>query len=142
MTENRHGFVVEACLTHATGTAERSAAITMIERSSPGSTRRITLGADKGYDNHGFIAQLRQMCVTPHVAAKAKRSAIDGRTTRHAGYQVSQRKRKLTEEPFGWGKVVGPLRKTMLRGIERVGAQFTMTMAAYNLAKLPRLIVV
>ncbi len=140
LTENRHGFVIEACLTHASGTAERTAAIAMIERASPGSTRRITLGADKGYDERGFVAQLRQMCVTPHVAAKAKLSAIDRRTTRHAGYQVSQRKRKLTEEPFGWGKVVGPLRKTMLRGLEHVGAQFTMTMAAYNLAKLPRLI--
>ena len=141
LTENRHGFVVEACLTHATGTAERSAAITMVERASPGSTRRITLGADKGYDERGFVARLRQMCVTPHVAAKAKHSAVDRRTTRHAGYQLSQRKRKLTEEPFGWGKVVGPLRKTMLRGVERVGTQFMMTMIAYNLSKLPRLMV-
>lgn len=139
LTENRHGFVVEACLTHATGTAERSAAITMVERASPGSTRRITLGADKGYDERGFVARLRRMCVTPHVAAKVKHSAVDRRTTRHAGYQVSQRKRKLTEEPFGWGKVIGPLRKTMMRGVERVGAQFTMTMIAYNLSKLPRL---
>lgn len=140
LTENRHGFVVESCVTHASGTAERTAAITMINRASPGSTRRITLGADKGYDDHGFVDRLRQMCVTPHVAAKAKHSAIDRRTTRHAGYKESQRKRKLTEESFGWGKEIGPIRKTMLRGIARVGAQFTMTMAAYNLAKLPRLI--
>ncbi len=140
LTENRHGFVVEAELTHANGTAERNAAITMINRTSPGSTRRITLGADKGYDDRGFVAQLRGMCVTPHVAAKARHSAIDGRTTRHAGYKVSQRKRKLVEEPFGWGKEVGPIRKTMLRGLQRVGAQFTLTMAAYNLAKLPRLL--
>jgi transposase len=140
LTENRHGFVVEAELTHANGTAERSAAITMINRTSPGSTRRITLGADKGYDDRGFVAQLRGMCVTPHVAAKARHSAIDRRTTRHASYKVSQRKRKLVEEPFGWGKEVGPIRKTMLRGLQRVGAQFTLTMAAYNLAKLPRLL--
>jgi transposase len=140
MTENRHGFVVEAELTLASGTAERRAALDMIDRASPGSTKPITVGADKGYDDHGFVASLRQMCVTPHVAAKARHSAIDGRTTRHAGYAVSQRKRKLVEEPFGWGKVVGPIAKTMLRGLERVGAQFTLTMAAYNLARLPRLL--
>jgi IS5 family transposase len=140
LTENRHGLVVEAELTHATGTAERAAAITMLDRASPGSTRRLTLGADKGYDDRSFVARLREMCVTPHVAAKAKSSAIDRRTTRHAGYGASQRKRKLAEEPFGWGKTVGPLAKTMLRGLKRVGAQFIMTMAACNLAKLPRLL--
>jgi hypothetical protein len=112
----------------------------MIDRTAPGSTKQITLGADKGYDEFGFVAKLRQMCVTPHVAAKAKNSAIDGRTTRHAGYKVSQRKRKLVEEPFGWGKTVGPIAKTMLRGIDCVGAQFTLIMAAYNLARLPKLI--
>ena len=140
VTENRNGFVVEATLTHADGTAERRAAIAMLDALDPGSTRRITLGADKGYDAAEFVAELRAMCVTPHIAAKAKGSAIDGRTTRHAGYAVSQRKRKLVEEPFGWGKTVGPIRKTMLRGLERVAAQFTLTMAAYNLAKLPRLL--
>ena len=140
LTENRNGFVVEATLTHASGTAERRAAIDMLDAHDPGSTRRITLGADKGYDVPEFVETLRTMCVTPHVAAKAKGSAIDGRTTRHAGYAVSQRKRKLVEEPFGWGKTVGPIRKTMLRGVQRVCAQFTLTMAAYNLAKLPRLL--
>ena len=140
VTENRNGFVVEATLTHADGTAERRAAIAMLDALDPGSTRRITLGADKGYDAAEFVAELRAMCVTPHIAAKAKGSAIDGRSTKHAGYAVSQRKRKLVEEPFGWGKTVGPIRKTMLRGLERVCAQFTLTMAAYNLAKLPRLI--
>lgn len=140
VTENRNGFVVEATLTHADGTAERRAAITMLDALDPGSSRRITLGADKGYDAAEFVADLRTMCVTPHIAAKAKGSAIDGRSTKHAGYAVSQRKRKLVEEPFGWGKTVGPIRKTMLRGLERVCAQFTLTMAAYNLAKLPRLI--
>ena len=140
LTENRHGFVVATELTHADGTAERRAALAMIERASPGSTRRITLGADKGYDDRGFVAKLRQMCVTPHVAAKSRHSAIDARTTRHAGYATSQKKRKLVEEPFGWGKTIGPLAKTMLRGLSRVGAQFTLTMAAYNLARLPRLL--
>jgi hypothetical protein len=141
LTENRHGFVVATEFTHADGTAERRAALAMIERASPGSTRRITLGADKGYDDRGFVAKLRKMCVTPHVAAKSKHSAIDARTTRHAGYATSQRKRKLVEEPFGWGKTVGPIAKTMLRGLGRVGAQFTLTMAAYNLARLPRLLI-
>ena len=140
LTENRHGLVVATELTHADGTAERRAALAMIERASPGSTRRITLGADKGYDDRGFVGKLRQMCVTPHVAAKSRHSAIDARTTRHAGYATSQKKRKLVEEPFGWGKTVGPITKTMLRGLNRVGAQFTLTMAAYNLARLPRLL--
>ena len=89
------------------------------DRAAPGSTRQITLGADKGYDERGFVASLRRMCVTPHVAAKARHSAIDGRTTRHAGYRVSQRKRKLVEEPFGWGKVCRTDAKTMLRGLDR-----------------------
>lgn len=140
LTENRNGFVVETTLTHADGTAERRAAITMLDALDPGSQRRITLGADKGYDVAGFVEELRTMCVTPHIAAKAKGSAIDGRTTRHPGYAISQKKRKLVEEPFGWGKTVGPIRKTMLRGLQRVAAQFTLTMAAYNLAKLPRLL--
>ena len=140
LMENRNGLIVDAELTRADGYAERAAALTMIERHAPGSTRRLTLGADKGYDTSDFVADLRAMCVTPHVAAKAKGSAIDGRTTRPGGYAVSQRKRKKIEEPFGWGKTVGPIAKTMLRGIKRVGAQFTLTMAAYNLACLPRLL--
>ncbi len=140
LMENRNGFVVETELTHADGYAERAAALAMIERHSPGSERRLTLGADKGYDAADFVGELRRMCVTPHIAAKAKGSAIDARTTRHAGYAVSQRKRKMVEEPFGWGKTIGPIAKTMLRGIARVGTQFTLTMAAFNLAKLPRLL--
>lgn len=140
LMENRHGFIVGTALTHADGYAERAAALTMIERHSPGSERRLTLGADKGYDAADFVADLRRMCVTPHVAAKAKGSAIDGRTTRHAGYKVSQRKRKQLEEPFGWGKTIGQIAKTMLRGVETVGAQFTLNMAAFNLAKLPKLL--
>ncbi len=140
LMENRNGFAVEAEMTHADGYGERSAAIAMLHRVDPGSTRRLTLGADKGYDDAGFVADLRTMCVTPHIAAKVKGSAIDGRTTRHPGYAVSQRKRKQIEEAFGWGKTIGPIRKTMLRGIARVRAQFTLAMAAYNLAKLPNLL--
>lgn len=140
LMENRNGFAVEAEMTHADGYGERTAAIEMLHRVDPGSTRRLTLGADKGYDDAGFVADLRAMCVTPHIAAKKKGSAIDGRTTRHPGYAVSQKKRKQIEEAFGWGKTIGPIRKTMLRGLDRVRAQFTLTMAAYNLAKLPNLL--
>jgi transposase len=140
LMENRNGFAVEAEMTHADGYGERTAAIEMLHRVDPGSARRLTLGADKGYDDAGFVADLKLMCVTPHIAAKKKGSAIDGRTTRHPGYAVSQKKRKQIEEAFGWGKTIGPIRKTMLRGIARVRAQFTLTMAAYNLAKLPNLL--
>ena len=140
LMENRNGFAVEAEMTHADGFGERTAAIDMLHRVDPGSTRRLTLGADKGYDDAGFVADLKAMCVTPHIAAKKKGSAIDARTTRHPGYAVSQKKRKQIEEAFGWGKTIGPIRKTMLRGLERVRAQFTLTMAAYNLAKLPNLL--
>jgi transposase len=139
LMENRNGLVVEACLTRADGHAERNAALAMIE---PRADRpvRITLGADKGYDAEDFVNELRSMNAIPHVAAKAKGSAVDGRTTRHAGYVISQRIRKRIEEAFGWSKTVGPVAKTMLRGLDRVGGQFTLTLAAYNLARLPRLL--
>jgi hypothetical protein len=139
MMENRNGLVVDACLTEADGHAEREAALAMIEPRAdrPG---RITLGADKGYDTEDFVNELRSMNVTPHVAAKVTGSAIDGRTTRHEGYAVSQRIRKRIEEVFGWGKTVGPLARTMLRGTERVGAQFTFAVAGYNLARMPKLL--
>ncbi len=101
LMENRNGLVVQADLTHADGHGERRAALEMITRHSPGSTRRLTLGADKGYDSADFVAALRRMVVTPHVAQKARYSAIDGRTTQHAGYALSQRCRKKIEEPFG-----------------------------------------
>ena len=139
LMENRNGLVVDACLTEADGHAEREAALALIEPRAdrPG---RITLGTDKGYDAEDFVNELRSMNVTPHVAAKRTGSAIDGRTTRHAGYAASQRIRKRIEEVFGWGKTVGPLAQTMLRGTERVGAQFTFTVAGYNLARLPKLL--
>jgi transposase len=139
LMENRNGLVVDACLTQANGHAERTAALALIEPRAdrPG---RITLGADKGYDAEDFVNELRSMHVTPHVAAKITGSAIDGRTTRHEGYAVSQRIRKRIEEVFGWGKTVGPIARTMLRGAERVGAQFTFAAAGYNLARLPKLL--
>jgi transposase len=139
LMENRNGLVVEACLTHADGHAERNAALAMIE---PRADRpvRITLGADKGYDAQDFVNELRSMNVTPHVAAKTKGSAIDGRTTRHTGYTLSQRIRKRIEVPFGWSKTVGLAAKTLLRGLDRVGAHFTFTLTAYNLVRLPKLL--
>lgn len=139
LMENRNGLIVQAELTRADGHAERQAALAMLQRQSPGSTRR-TLGADKGYDSADFVADLRRARVTPHVAQKARHSAIDGRTTRHKGYAVSQRCRKKIEEPFGWAKTVGGMVQTVYRGIERVRARFTLTMAACNLARLPKLL--
>src|SRR5262245_14865245 len=142
LTENRHGLVVEAGLTQATGTAEREAAAALLDAQAPGSTRRLTLGADKAYDTAAFVADMRQKCVTPHVAQndKGRRSAIDGRTTRHAGYAQSQQKRKLIEEAFGWAKTIGGLARPMGRGLARMGFAFTLALAAYDLVRLPRLI--
>ncbi len=140
LMENRNGLIVQAELTHADGHAERRAALDMIHRHSPGSTRRLTLGADKGYDSADFVADLRQACVTPHVAQKPRHSAIDGRTTRHVGYALSQKRRKRIEEPFGWAKTVGGMAQTVHRGLDRVRARFTLTTAACNLARLPRLL--
>lgn len=139
LMENRSGLIVETETTLADGHAERRAALAMINRRCSGQ-KQITLGADKGYDTADFVADLRAINVTPHVAAKLKGSALDGRTTRHAGYAVSQRIRKRIEEAFGWGKTVGTAAKTMLRGTARVGFQFTLNMAAYNLARLPKLL--
>ena len=112
----------------------------MLHRHSPGSTRRLTLGADKGYDSADFVRGLRQAYVTPHVARKARHSAIDGRTTRHEGYDLSQKHRKRIEEAFGWAKTIGGMAQTVYRGIERVRSRFILTMAANNLARLPRLL--
>jgi len=140
LMENRNGLAVDARLTRATGTAEREAALDMI-RDRPGSHRK-TLGMDKAYDAAGFVADLRGETVTPHTAqnTNARRSAIDGRTTRHPGYSVSLRIRKRIEEVFGWVKASAGLRKTRHRGLDRVGWTFTLTVAAYNLVRLPKLI--
>jgi transposase len=140
LAENRHGLIVQADATTASSRAEREAAIAMIERHSPGSERRLTVAADKGYDTKGFVAECRRMCVTPHVAAKVRHSAVDGRTTRHASYAVSQRKRKLIEEAFGWAKTVAGLAKVKVRGLDRVRHQFTFAMVAYNLIRMPKLL--
>jgi transposase len=136
LMENRHGLVVDSCVTQATGTAEREAALAMAE-AIPGQ-HRVTLGADKNYDTHDFVRDLRELQVTPHVAqnTSGRSSAIDGRTTRHPGYAVSQRKRKCVEEIFGWLKTVGLLRKVRHRGIARVGWIFTFAAAVYNLVRM------
>jgi transposase len=141
MTENRHGLVVETELGEASGTIEREAAKAMVTRYSPGASR-ITLGGDKGYDAREFVDDLRELNVTAHVAQNTsnRASAIDGRTTRHPGYAISQKKRKLVEEPFGWAKTIGGLARPMLRGAKRLGFKFTLTMAAYDLIRLPKLI--
>jgi hypothetical protein len=102
----------------------------MIQRHSPGSTRRLTLGADKGYDAAEFVADLRHACVTPHVAQKSRYSAVDGRTTRHEGYALSIKRRKRIEEAFGWAKTVGDMAQTVYRGVERVRSRFISKLTA------------
>jgi len=140
LMENRHGLVVDACLTQADGHGERIAALHMIEPRADW-CQAITLGADKAYDAEDFVNELRAMKVTPHVAqnTSGRSSAIDGRTTRHCGYAVSQRIRKRIEEAFGWIKMIAGQEKTKLRGRERVGWAFTFAAAAYNLTRLPKL---
>ncbi|MFQ5457559.1 MAG: IS5 family transposase [Myxococcota bacterium] len=140
LMENRHGLVVDAQVTQATGFAEREAALKMAG-ALPG-PRRVTLGADKGYDTRGFVAELRARNVTPHVAQNTagRRSAIDGRTTGQPGYAVSQRKRKQVEEVFGWLKSIGLMRKTRHRGEDRVGWMFTFASAAFNLVRMRTLL--
>jgi len=146
LMENRHGLAVDGSVTLATGTAEREAALQMLDR-RPG-RRRITLGADKAYDVTGFIGDLRRRRVTPHVAidghlsstGKPRKTAVGARTTRHAGYAISQRCRKRIEEVFGWIKSSAGLAKVKLRGRAKVDAVFTLHLAAYNLIRLPKLL--
>jgi hypothetical protein len=142
LMENRSALVVDARLTHATGTAEREAAAAMLADLPAGG--RITVGADKLFDTQDFVAGMRKLGVTPHVTqhTNGRRSAIDARTTRHTGYAVSLRIRKRIEEGFGWMKIVGGLRKTRHRGTARVGWQFTLTAAAYHLVRIPKLLTV
>jgi transposase len=139
VTENRNGLVVDMRLTQADGTAERNAAGEMLGNKP--AEKRVTLGADRGYDAAGFVETLRGLQVTPHIAQNTtnRRSAIDGRTTRHEGYAVSQRKRKRVEEVFGWLKTVALQRKTRFRGKDRVGWMFTLAAAAYNLVRMRNL---
>jgi hypothetical protein len=138
--ENRHGLAIDARLTRASGTAEREAALDMID-DRPG-RHPVTLGADKASDAAEFFGDQRERNVTPHVAQNisGRRSAIDGRTTRRGGYTVSQRIRKRIEEISGWTTASAGFRKTRHRGVERVGWFFTLTVAAYNLVRLPKIL--
>jgi transposase len=139
LMENRNGLIVGVTTTQATGTAERDAAIELL-KALPGN-ERITVGADKGYDAAEFVERLRELKITPHIAQnnRVRRSAIDRRTTRHRGYEISQRRRKLIEESFGWGKTVGGLRKVHVRGLDFVGDVVRWTAAAYNLIRIRNL---
>ena len=146
LMENRNGLVVDASLTHATGTAEREATLTMLDRRTH--RGRITLGADKAYDVEGFVGALRARQVSPHIAINGavsktgtvRKTALDRRTTRHPGYAISLRCRKRIEEAFGWIKAQAGLAKVKLRGRAKVEALFTFAAAAYNLVRLPRLL--
>lgn len=146
LMENRNGLIVQAEVTRATGTAERDAALVMIDRHKP--AHRITLGADKLFDAESFVTELRQRGITPHIAVngaisklgKARRTLIDARTTHHPGYDISQRIRKRIEEGFGWIKTIAGQRKIKLRGVARVNGLFVLGMAAYNLIRIPKLL--
>ena len=141
LVENRNGLIVDTEVFEANGTAERDAALVMLER-VPGE-QQVTVGADKAYDTREYVAECRNLKVTPHVAQNQKRpggSAIDSRTTRHAGYAVSQWKRKRIEESFGWLKTIALMRKVRHRGIFKVAWVFTFAAAAYNLVRMRNLL--
>lgn len=147
LMENKNGLIVDAQATHATGTAEREAALVMIERTRrPG--RRVTLGADKLYDAASFTGELRARGITPHVAingtvsklGKVRKTLVDKRTTRHKGYTISLAIRKRIEEAFGWAKPIGGIAKLKVRGLAKADAAFTFRMIAYNLIRIPKLI--
>ncbi len=153
LMENRNGLIVDCEVSKATGTAEREAALAMIRRSRKGKTRvvrknRITLGADKGFDAEDFVIALKGQRVTPHIAINARtyasgtvrKTAVDGRTTRHEGYDISQRCRKRIEESFGWAKTVGGAAKLKVRGLAKARGFFIFRMIAYNLIRIPKLL--
>ena len=148
LIENRHGLAVGGAVSSATGTAERETALDLIDRRGRRGGRRITLGADKAYDVTQFVHDLRDRSVTPHIAIDGhvrqtgtpRKTAVDGRTTRHIGYEISQRCRKRIEEVFGWIKSSAGLAKVKLRGRDRVDAAFTLALVAYNLIRLPKLL--
>jgi transposase len=148
LMENRHGLAVDGGVSQATGTAERDTALELVDDYRGKSQRRMTLGADKAYDVTQFVHDLRERSVTPHIAidgrlgktGKRRKTALDCRTTRHAGYDISQRCRKRIEEIFGWIKSSAGLAKVKLRGRDRVDAAFTLALAAYNLIRLPKLL--
>jgi Transposase DDE domain len=139
LMQNRRGLVVNTRVTQATGTTEREAVVDLVD--ALGGSRRITLGADMNYDTRGFVDELREMAVTPHVAQNdtSLSSAIDVRTTRHPGYLASQTIRKRIEECFGWAKAIGGLRKSRFIGREKQDFQFVLTFAAYNLIRMRNL---
>lgn len=141
LVENRSGLIVGTYLTQADGYAERDAALLMAYEKRKKIRTRITLGADKAYDTQDFVAALRELNITPHVAQnnRNRKSAIDARTTRHESYQISQAKRYWVEKPFGWMKSVGQLRKVKLRGRDKLWWLFTFTAAAFNLWRIPKL---
>jgi transposase len=141
LMENRNGLIVGAVATRASGHAERLAALHLLEPHAD-RPQKVTLAGDKGFDTQDFVAELREINVTPHVAQNTNgpRSAIDGRTTRHPGYAVSLRIRKRIEEAFGWAETVAGLRKARHRGLPKIDWQFTFAMAAYNLVRLPKLL--
>jgi len=140
LVENRNGLIVDAEVFQANGTAERDAALIMLEQIA--GTQPLTVGGDKGFDTRDFVKECRHMRVTPHVAQNLERrggSAIDGRTTRHPGYAISQNKRKRIEECFGWLKTIALLRKVRHRGVCKVHWIFTLACAAYNLVRMRNL---
>jgi transposase len=147
LMENRHGLAVAANVTQASGTAERQTALDLIDSHRPG-RRRITVGADKGFDVEGFVRNLRTRKVTPHIAidahltktGKRRKTAIDRRTLRHAGYDISQRCRKRIEEVFGWIKTTGGIAQVKVRGLAKVQTIFTFAILAYNLVRIPKLL--
>ena len=143
LTENRHGLVVDVRVTEATGTAEPEAALAMVDVQQATGMPIATVAGDKAYDRATFVDELRERGVTPHVAQNItahRGSNVDGRTTRHPGYAVSQRKRKLVEQVFGWGKTVGGLRKTRYRGVARTQFWAQMVASAYDLLRMARLL--
>ena len=157
LMENRNGLIVDCELTRASGTAEREAALIMIKRSRQGARKtakrtvrktRVTLGADKGYDAEAFVLTLKDQKVTPHITingtvsktGKLRKTSVDGRTTRHKGYEISQRTRKCIEESFGWAKTIGGAAKLKLRGLAKANGHFMFQMIAYNLIRIPKLL--
>jgi len=146
LMENRSGLAVQAEVSHASGTAERDIALALIDRHKP--PRRITLAADKLFDTESFVTDLRARKVTPHIAidgrvsklGHVRKTAVDGRTTRHRGYAVSLKARKRIEEIFGWAKTVGGIARVKVRGLAKVKAVFTFAIAAYNLIRIPKLL--
>jgi transposase len=147
LMENRHGLAVACDATQATGMAEREAALNLIDEHRPG-RRRITVGGDKGFDVEDFVHVLRERKVTPHIAidghlsktGKPRKTAVDGRTLRHAGYDISQRCRKRIEEVFGWIKTTGGVAQVKVRGLAKIQAVFTFAILAYNLVRIPKLL--